>query len=169
MAEHGGVFRTWGKGNADAVDTAGNEIKGYGRDLIRRVLSLPSDPENRPWQSMESYPREVAGLDIGIAPLADTAFNRAKSWLKPLEYAALGVPCVMSPTEEYLRINAMGVGVVAMRRSRAWKREVGRLLADDAHRAEVADRGREVVRERLLIEDNCWKWAEAWTEAMVRV
>ena len=44
------------------------------------------------------YPKMVArmGLDIGLAPLVDNAFNRAKSNLRWLEYSALGIPTVAS-------------------------------------------------------------------------
>jgi spore maturation protein CgeB len=40
----------------------------------------------------------IAGLDwnIALAPLVDSSFNRAKSNLRWLETAALGIPCVAS-------------------------------------------------------------------------
>jgi glycosyltransferase involved in cell wall biosynthesis len=50
------------------------------------------------WSPILRYPSHLAsmGLDIGIAPLRDNKFNRAKSNLRWLEYSALGLPCVAS-------------------------------------------------------------------------
>ena len=55
------------------------------------------------WYNIEQYPTELGklGLDIGIAPLRDNYFNRAKSNLKYLEYSALKIPTVASPVEPY--------------------------------------------------------------------
>ena len=55
----------------------------------------------------------VAKLGIGVAPLADTKFNAAKSWLKMAEMAALGVPCVVSPRAEYMRLHEQWIGSLA--------------------------------------------------------
>jgi hypothetical protein len=105
----------------------------------------------------------LSALHVGMAPLADTAFNMAKSWLKPLELSARGVPTVMSPRAEYRRIHRLGVGVLAPR-PKDFYREIRRLLTDDAWHAEVAGRSLEAVRS-LTIAGNAWRWAEAWEAA----
>jgi hypothetical protein len=105
----------------------------------------------------------LSALHVGLAPLADTSFNKSKSWLKPLELSARGVPCVMSPRAEYLRINALGAGVLAPN-PKSFYREVKRLLTDDAWHTEVVERSREAVRA-LTIEANAWRWAEVWERA----
>lgn len=155
LEEVGGWFRCFGKGNAKS------------HAAIERAVGAPA--EVRPWQSRDRYPHEIAKFDVGIAPLENTPFNRAKSWLKPLEYAACGVPCVMSPTDEYRRLhNEHGIGALADFHSPGdWRREVERLLSDDAYRHEAGEKAREAVRESLTIEQNCWKWAEAWAGAAV--
>jgi hypothetical protein len=68
------------------------------------------------WVDFPRYPQVIAGLDVGLVPLADSRFNRCKSWLKGIEYASLGVPFVASPLPEYLRLAGEGAGEQAIGR-----------------------------------------------------
>jgi hypothetical protein len=128
------------------------------------AFGLFHDPQGRTGVDVHGWPAAVAGdVGVGIAPLADTAFNRAKSWLKPLELSALGIPWVASPRAEYVRLHARGAGVLADT-PRRWYRELRRLTGSAALRAERAEAGREVA-EGLRLSANAWRWAEAWARA----
>jgi hypothetical protein len=127
-----------------------------------KALGLAADPPGGA-VPIEEWPRAVAELGIGIAPLADTRFNAAKSWLKPLEMSAAGVPWVASPRAEYARLHKMGAGVLADR-PRTWYRELKRLRESAALRAELSEAGR-VVAERLRLSQHAWRWQEAWARA----
>lgn len=60
------------------------------------------------------YPLGFRDFDIGVVPLNDIPFNRAKSWIKGLEYAAAGIPFIASRSDEYVRLNEQyGVGRLA--------------------------------------------------------
>jgi hypothetical protein len=128
-----------------------------------RAFGLPADPVGGA-VPIEEWPAAVAELGVGIAPLADTKFNAAKSWLKPLEMSACGVPWVASPRAEYRRLHAMGAGVLADR-PRVWYRELKRLRESAGLRQELSLAGR-VVAEELRLRDHAWRWAEAWTRAV---
>lgn len=127
------------------------------------AFGLPADPPGRPGIALADWPAAVAELGVGIAPLTDTRFNAAKSWLKPLEMAALGVPVVMSPRPEYQRLHALGVGVLAGR-PRAWYRELRRLVDSEAARLELSQQGRAAVDD-LRVTTQAWRWMEAWEQA----
>lgn len=131
-----------------------------------RAFGLPGsvDPEGLGDVPLSAWPQAVASLGIGISPLTDTRFNRAKSWLKPLEMSATGVPWVGSPRAEYRRIHALGAGVLADT-PRRWYRELERLRRSEAARLELSQAGREAVRD-LTIERQAWKWAEVYAEAV---
>lgn len=109
---------------------------------------------------MLDYPEFVAQLDIGIVPLADTPFNHAKSWLKALEYASLGVVPVVSPTYDNMRMVEAGAAIVA-HNPRDWALAVKGLIEDDERRQEMASRAREFA-SGWTIEKNTTQWAEAW-------
>jgi hypothetical protein len=127
------------------------------------AFGLSQDPPGVRDISTRQWPAKVAELGIGIAPLADTRFNTCKSWLKPLEMSALGIPWVASPRPEYARLHARGAGILADS-PRRWYRELSRLRDSPALREELAGQGRRVA-ETLRLRDNTWRWLECWEEA----
>jgi hypothetical protein len=114
---------------------------------------------------LEDWPGAVAELGIGIAPLADTRFNRCKSWLKPLEMSAVGVPWVGSPRAEYAKLHRMGAGILADN-SRRWYQALDRLRRDPSLRAELSEAGR-AVAEKMRLRDHAERWLDAWDRAAV--
>lgn len=114
---------------------------------------------------MEDYPAAVAKLGIGIAPLADTKFNAAKSWLKPLELSALGVPWVASPRAEYVRLHKLGGGAGLLAdASKDWYRQLKRLRESPSMRDELSYAGRRMA-EGMQLRDHAWRWLDAWNHA----
>lgn len=116
---------------------------------------------------LAAWPRAVATMGIGLAPLADTEFNRAKSWLKPLEYMATGVPWIGSPRAEYARLAALtGVGSLA-ESPRDWYARIRRLVTDRAYRLEQSERGRVAIVNHGLTYEAAWPlWLDAWERAV---
>lgn len=115
--------------------------------------------------ALENWPRVLADqLGIGIAPLADTKFNASKSWLKPLEMSAVGVPWVASPRDDYVRLHKFGAGWIADKPN-DWYKKLRALRGSAELRADLGGRGR-AVAEGLKLEDHAWRWWEAWRMAM---
>lgn len=144
---------------ARAIEATGASfaVIGTGKG-VQVALGLRQPPPAAGWVPLELYPEYVAQLDIGIVPLELSAFNEAKSSLKGLEYAALGVPFVASPTGPYSEIP---VGQLA-RNPREWARKLRVLIESPEQRAEQAGRGREWAATQT-VEGNCGRWWEAWT------
>lgn len=131
-----------------------------------RQLGLIVDPNETGPIPFPEWPEAVASIGIGVAPLDDTVFNASKSWLKPLEYAAMGVPWVGSPRAEYARLHALGCGLLA-ERSREWERLLRGLVNSQGLREELSIKGR-AVAATLTIEEHAWRWMEAWERARLR-
>jgi hypothetical protein len=123
---------------------------------VARELRLAADPPATGALNMSGYINGLATLRVGIAPLADTVFNAAKSWLKPLEYASVGVVPIVSPRVEYRR-----TGMPTASNPREWYRKVRDLLSDDALWTEHSDAAR-AWASSWTYETNAWRWAEAW-------
>lgn len=132
-----GVARALGCAE-DAIESTGN------RDLLTE------------------WPETLTTLGVGVAPLADTRFNAAKSWLKLLEYSALGVPWVASPRVEYRRAHELSHGGFLVEKHKHWLRRTRELLTSESLRREMSEAGRTWAANHT-IEGNAWRWAEAWS------
>lgn len=144
--------------------------RARGDDGLRKALGLKlgeGEVDTAGDMPFEAWPRAVATMGVGLAPLVDTEFNRGKSWLKPLEYMACGVPWVGSPRDEYVRLKTLTrVGTLAKTPS-DWYRCMKELVAIPALRHEESAEGRAAIREHgLTYEAGWWKWAEAWQHAL---
>lgn len=105
-------------------------------------------------------PGMLLHLDIGLVPLIFNRFNQAKSWCKGMEYNAMGIPAVASPSREYLTYIRPGVNGLLVRRNN-WRRQVETILDDlDAYRA-----GARKVAEEYWIDDHVYKWVAAYEGA----
>lgn len=112
----------------------------------------------------DEYVPTIARGGIALVPLADTTFNASKSWLKPLELCAAGVPWVASPRAEYRRIHELGAGLLADGVSE-WYRRTRSLIRSDTQRKELTEAGYSVA-ERMRLRDHAEEWWEAWTDAL---
>lgn len=100
-------------------------------------------------------------FDIGIAPLAPIGFNRSKSHIKALEYAALGIPIVASDQEPYRDFVIDGVTGYLVRRSHEWERRLRDLVNDEAMRTEMGRAAKERARQ-FTIGKGWQLWADAY-------
>lgn len=136
---------------------------GESLDLAQRLgLPRPADVALGP-VDLADWPSSLTRLGVALAPLADTQFNASKSWLKPLECAAVGVPCVMSPRIEYSHIHRLGIGVLA-KNPREFYRKTRRLLEDESYRDEIGENSR-AVASKFTISNTADQWWSAWTAA----
>ncbi|HEX4404224.1 MAG TPA: glycosyltransferase [Polyangia bacterium] len=95
------------------------------------------------------HARFLEGLDIGLAPLAATDFNRCRSDARFLEYAAHGVLAVCADLEPYRAVRPAQTGLL-YRDVAGLEAALERALAEPALRATVTEAAaRYVADERL--------------------
>lgn len=93
--------------------------------------------------SINLYPRFMSsfGFDIGIAPLEDCHFNRAKSNLRWLEYSALRVPTVATDISHFSQTvrNGQDGFLVKNNDLGEWKRRLTDLVRDTRLRQQIGE------------------------------
>jgi hypothetical protein len=122
------------------------------RSGVSRVIT-------KPMTRLDTYPELFAPLHVGFVPLVDSPFNRSKSYLKGLEYAASGIPFIASPSHEYQLLHEAGVGRLASTPDE-WRDHATELLDPDLRKAE-ADRQRDIVVAEFDIARRGDEWFSA--------
>lgn len=140
-------------------------IVGDGRG-VKDALGLAYDPPSTGFVPLVEWAQRIAdSMDVGIIPLAPTAFNSSKSRLKGIENWSVGVAWVASPRAEYRKLaKDAGAGALA-ETPKDWEREVRRLMEDDVARKEQVEAGRAYM-ETQTYEAQAWRWWSAWETAL---
>lgn len=116
--------------------------------------------ERLPPSDYVTYMRRLAKCQINIAPLEQTVFNDAKSNIKYLEAAILGIPSVCTPTIEYQETIEHGVTGMLAETEAQWEAQLMALIESPGLRRQIGEGARRhvdddytpdaVARHRLL-------------------
>jgi glycosyltransferase involved in cell wall biosynthesis len=117
-----------------------------------------------------SYPGFVHWLStmqpawhIGLAPLLDTPFNRAKSSVKAMDYAAMGLVVLASDMPVYRGSIADGpAGMLVANNGVAWYRALDELLRDRDRRLRIAGGARAAFLGRASLASQARVRRTAW-------
>ena len=112
-----------------------------------------------PFMPPELHPKTLSmcDLDIGLAPLEDTTFNRGKSNIKFYEYAAVGTVTLASDVVPY----NTEVNYCAKNTKEDWKKKLRRLIEDKDFRLKTLKQQQEWVREHRSLEAIGLDWEVA--------
>lgn len=139
------------------------------RAFVLRVICdqpphLPADltVDHRPWR-LDRELHDLEGASVGLMPLEDTEWNRAKCAMKLLIYGALGLPSVASPVGANVEVLRPGTGLLASTPT-DWFDALDRLLRDSEARREMGRAARINVRDQWSTE----VWAPRLAEYLRR-
>ena len=135
-----------------------------GTDYRREFGCPPERSFHVPWIHVCDDPDifyRAIDFDIGICPLLDTQFARAKSWIKALEYMARGIPVIASDVEPYRRFITHGTDGFLVRRDHEWLSALCELARDDKLRLEMGAAAKEKARQNT-IEKHYTEWVSAY-------
>ncbi len=126
------------------------------------VLRLPADRHRHSgWEtSLIKYYSRI-DFDIGLAPLEDTVFTRSKSYIKALEYGALGIPVIASDVGPYREYVEDGVTGFLVRKESEWIDRMRLLIADEELRESMGAAAREKAKRHTIAAG--WRqWADVY-------
>lgn len=104
-------------------------------------------------------------LDIGIAPLQDTEFNRCKSRIKFYEYTIAGYAGCYSPTVYKTRNFDGKVGMICETEDQ-WYRAIKNYIDFPSIREDVAGRAYAYVTRRFSLEKHIDEWVKAYSSLL---
>ncbi|MBU0762801.1 MAG: glycosyltransferase, partial [Candidatus Altiarchaeota archaeon] len=107
----------------------------------------------RKWYPIDEYPQRVKDLniDIALAPLRDSDFNRAKSNLRWLEYSALKIPTVASNVEPFRCIEDQKTGLLVTEPGE-WENAISELIEDQSKRKMIGENAYHEVKKNFNVE-----------------
>jgi len=98
-------------------------------------------------------------IDIGLAPLYDNAFTRAKSDIKYLEYSATGAATIASPVVPYTAtIHADRGVIVDANTPESWSFAIRRMIDEQQVRRDVTANAYAWVREERSVTAMADRW-----------
>ncbi|HEX7291298.1 MAG TPA: glycosyltransferase [Conexibacter sp.] len=140
----------------------GVRVVALGVDLRLRSEHRYTYSDGVPFEQL--IPSE-SDFDIGLAPLRDTAFNRARSNVKLKEYAAAGAMWLASPVGPYRGMGEEQGGQIV--RDDEWLPTLEALLLDPDRRRALTERARAWV-QRETIRAGAARWQAAYRGAVER-
>lgn len=127
----------------------------FEKDLFDRMAMIPVTA------TFKEYPQWLAAQqwDIGIAPLVDNAFNKSKSHIKWMEYAAYKIPCVASRVYPYFmpigKRNTIVDGETGVLcRPPDWERALERMITDKPYRERIGQQAYDAVKRDWQYKDS---------------
>ena len=157
---------------ADAVDAIMGERKDVRVTILGflppavRILMKKSCWKERveflEFSDIETYLKIAKHVraEVGIAPLQDTLFNRAKSPIKFIEYAAMGIPTVASNVLPYSDVIDDGNDGYLVKDSEGWFNALTLCLDDKRKRLGVIEAARRKVRAEYEIKGMAGLWRQ---------
>ena len=147
-------------GEAIRIDLIGFTNRGTLPPWIHRAAPSPNAQRSYPgfvdWIARERF-------DIGIAPLADTRFNAAKSAIKTMDYAALGLAVLASDVPAFRDSLADGAaGPLVANMPEAWFDALAALVRDPTLRQKKAELAQAEWHRRHTLQAQAETRRTAW-------
>lgn len=122
------------------------------------------------WSPILKYPSHIGSLDfdIGLAPLRDNKFNRAKSNLRWLEYSALGIPCVASQVGHFAETIKDGVDGFLAKTPEHFAAHLGEMIADKKVRNRIGRAAHARIYEDFNVDKTIDRYIEAVEDVLTR-
>ena len=153
-------------------------LRRYGDQIVLRFWGGAPPPELLEWKNVEwltpglvdyaEFARYFAGqeCDVFIAPLSDNLFNRCKSFIKYLEYSALGVPGVYSRVTPYEEVVTHSQDGFLASTPEEWAAYLADLIDAPSLRYQIGQAARRTVCDKWLLSQHAQEWARVYDQIL---
>lgn len=119
---------------------AGQDVKMEGVEILNEEWTLQGEVES------------FKSIDIGVYPLPDNEWAKAKTPFKTIQYMSVGMACVVSKAGANADIVKDGVNGFLAETEEEWLEKLSRLIEDGDLRKRIGLSGRKTVEERYSLE-----------------
>ncbi len=124
-------------------------------EFARPFFQLPAERYHlTPFGSLQSYLQFLPSLDIGLAPMLPSGYNRCRSDVKFLEYAANGVPGIYADIEPYRDSVVHGQTGLIYRTTEELLQHLDTLANDPALRQRIRENAHNYVSTQRRMEQH---------------
>ena len=121
-------------------------------DLLASVKGLDyTIVDKLDWSDPRHAAREIGQFDIGIMPMADNHWNKAK-YFKTLEYMACGVPALAPDFGENRSIIEDGKSGFLLKNTEGWHEALKALISKKDIRMKMGERALKIIHERFTLD-----------------
>lgn len=114
--------------------------------------AVPSDRVDFIKWSEDAEVSAIQSMDVGIMPLADSAWARGKCSFKMLQYMSCQVPVVASPVGMNAEVFSLGNFGIPANSAAQWVDALVEILRDDAMAIDMGIHGRQVVEQYFSLQ-----------------
>lgn len=120
------------------------------------------------WSDLKHYTLFLAARhwDIGLVPLEDNEFNKCKSNIKWLEFAAMKVPVIAQNMVPYSNSIKNGKTGFLADKADEWYEHACRLIENPELRKEVGQAAYNAAFKDYNLEKNCRLWEKAYLDCL---
>jgi glycosyltransferase involved in cell wall biosynthesis len=129
---------------------------------------VPADQiELHGWVHFEAHPfrTSLLDLDVAIIPLEDTSFNRCKSPVKYLEFAATGVPCIVQKNTPYKEVVTDMVDALTFTNPAEFSRCLNKSYTDPILMMKLRKTAHDNVKKNFNADD----WAKKYVDILTKM
>ena len=138
-----------------------------GFDNFKSLESFKDRIKVEPWIDIHALPYAMKDFDIGLCPLVEHPFNTSKSNLKWQQYAAMGVPSVVSPVPAYENVQHGKTGLIAEGNTpEAWYHHLKTLITDEKMRKTIGLTAHQEVLDKWDIRCNYGNWLDTFNQIL---
>ncbi|WHX48665.1 glycosyltransferase [Paenibacillus woosongensis] len=155
------------------IQPAVEKIMNWGKEegYSIKFYVIGGDREEREWynkiivpKGMENYidfikwVKNTNNFTFALAPLVDNKINNAKSYLKYLDYGALGLPALYSDIEPFRLVVNNGVNGFLCNDTDGWFESMKDIIQDSDLRSKFISNIQLDIKEKHLLKDNYLQW-----------
>jgi glycosyltransferase involved in cell wall biosynthesis len=136
-------------------------VRGAGKVQAFKTLAY----ENLPWRK-DFEVADFQEIDIGLAPMENTAWSAGKCAFKQIQYMAVGVPHVTSRAGAVDELVVHDQNALIAESDDGWYHSLSRLLRERELRQRLSVNGLDTVRERYSLQAQAPRFVDVVERAM---